>query len=1129
MTLKQPSDSPVRARAIDPTHSFLVEAPAGSGKTELLTDRILALLATVERPEEVVAITFTKKAAAEMHARVLEKLASAQQPRPEEAYRVRSWELAQAAMARNAEKGWDLLAYPARLSIRTIDSLCAHLVRAMPWVSGLGGMPGVVADAEPLYLQAAADTLALADEYEEVAHLLAHVDVHLATAQELIAQMLASRDQWQPVLADARSIADIEHNLEAIVEAELQRLVAAMPLGWADSLAPLLRFAADECQRQTGAGVPDIQALLDWDGTPFEPSIDYLPLWHALADALLTNDGSLRKRITVKQGFPAKTPQKAAFEEWLGGVDPNAPWVSGLARTRNLPEGYDAQQLDILVSLIKVLWLASAQLHVHFAEQGEVDFIEIAQRALQALGNADEPSELLLKIDRSIRHLLVDEFQDTSLTQIELLERLTSGWEQGDGRTVFLVGDPMQSIYRFRKAEVGLFLQVKQQRRLGDVPLEPLALSNNFRSQAALVEWVNAAGQHLFPSYDDSSLGAVSYNRSEAFQPNAEEPAFSFHPICLADDEQADDDTQQRQLEQLSQDRVVALCDDALNRYADSKHPVAILVRARSHLKQVVRELSLKGIACRAVELEPLENRPVVRDLLQIVRALSHMGDRLAWLSVLRSPLVGLRLATLHRLCLAKADQSLPKLLQQRLAQPNGFDDLDPDEAHRLAHASRLLLDPSNRSGTLPFAAWVERIWRQLSGDKVYAHPGDQADAERVLRLLESMAAYGGVVVSEFERQIQALYAAPRSAGRAVEVMTIHKAKGLEFESVILYGLERRPMADRMPLIRLEHANGKLLLGPVKPRAADEHDPVSRFLAAREKQRADFEMNRLLYVALTRARTQLHIVSEVQLKSELEIKAPSTGSLLGRLWPCIESPQPQFASDQSAQPALQRHTQRRLRRVKTFSPQEVPWHWPNLHQNQWHWPQVNTYESTMGVVAHAWLERMGKEGVEHWTEQRLQGSQGAMRKQLLRAGIATQQVDEALAELLHALIATLHSERGQWLLGVARAYREWSLLDITGRVSIIDLAISQADHWLVVDYKTSAPHHDETVEQFSARMKTRYADQMQRYSEQVHALDGREARAALYFPRADLWIEYEGLVAARSTPVLASFEQNTLF
>ena len=91
------------------------------------------------------------------------------------------------------------------------------------------------------------------------------------------------------------------------------------------------------------------------------------------------------------------------------------------------------------------LKLAVAQLRLRFSDTGEIDFIEIAQRAASALGHADDPGELLLKLDASIRHLLIDEFQDTSQTQLDLLNTLTSGWQEGDGRSLFLVGDPMQS------------------------------------------------------------------------------------------------------------------------------------------------------------------------------------------------------------------------------------------------------------------------------------------------------------------------------------------------------------------------------------------------------------------------------------------------------------------------------------------------------------------------------------------------------------------------------------------------------------------------------------------------------------------------------------------------------------
>ena len=94
-----------------------------------------------------------------------------------------------------------------------------------------------------------------------------------------------------------------------------------------------------------------------------------------------------------------------------------------------------------------------------FAARGQVDFTEVAQARAARAGEDDAPTDLALALDYRIRHLLVDEFQDTSISQYELLARLTAGWQPGDGRTLFAVGDPMQSIYRFREAEVGVFLR----------------------------------------------------------------------------------------------------------------------------------------------------------------------------------------------------------------------------------------------------------------------------------------------------------------------------------------------------------------------------------------------------------------------------------------------------------------------------------------------------------------------------------------------------------------------------------------------------------------------------------------------------------------------------------------------
>ena len=156
-----------------------------------------------------------------------------------------------------------------------------------------------------------------------------------------------------------------------------------------------------------------------------------------------------------------------------------------LPTLRTLPDPvYSDEQWRMLEALLELLPAAVAELQVVFQAQGKADYVEIALRALRALGTPDEPTDLALAFDYRLQHILVDEFQDTSFSQLDLLERLTGGWADGDGRTLFCVGDPMQSIYRFRQAEVGLFIDL-QQHGLRNLRLEPLRLEANFRSTPA--------------------------------------------------------------------------------------------------------------------------------------------------------------------------------------------------------------------------------------------------------------------------------------------------------------------------------------------------------------------------------------------------------------------------------------------------------------------------------------------------------------------------------------------------------------------------------------------------------------------------------------------------------------------
>ncbi len=160
-------DAAARATALDTRHSFIVRAPAGSGKTELLTQRVLALLAQADAPEEIVAITFTRKAAAEMKDRLLEALAHAaaadgNDARPRKPHQVRTTQLAQQVAARDRALGWELAANPARLRVQTIDALALWLARQVPITTRFAAITQVTERAEPLY-DAAAHSNAGAD------------------------------------------------------------------------------------------------------------------------------------------------------------------------------------------------------------------------------------------------------------------------------------------------------------------------------------------------------------------------------------------------------------------------------------------------------------------------------------------------------------------------------------------------------------------------------------------------------------------------------------------------------------------------------------------------------------------------------------------------------------------------------------------------------------------------------------------------------------------------------------------------------------------------------------------------------------------------------------------------------
>ncbi len=889
------ADGEKRKKALDPGGSFHLTAPAGSGKTFLLVARFLRLLGLVDHPRQILALTFTNKAAAEMRERVRNWLKRAKgRSAPENDSDAEMLGYASRALAAHGDLE-ELLLAGEILQICTFHSFCYALASQAPFEAGIApGSTLIDENEQEFFLRETIDEalrqIGLRSEGEAARQAFMNRLLYLNNSwrslsdemQELVKRREGIHDLVEALSRD-RASGYLEARVRELAEAELKAVKAgfsACELGrrWPDFMEEIRRAGAAAADTLP-ARVPQAR----WED---------LPQWICLADAFLTKEGKVRKQLGPKSGFYSGFAGSVWGEAVCGLPGETARRLDLIRRlpARDAPVTDPDTLWDLVVLLHSVLEIYDAGLRAKRA----LDFSALELAALRLFDAAD-PSDLQLMLDRKIAHILVDEFQDTSRQQWELLQKLCAGWSGGDGRTLFLVGDPKQSIYGFRKAEVRLFMEARLGLPVeggGKIGIEPLVLDTNFRSRPRLIDWCNRVFETTVMAEPKPEFDEVPFSPAV---PPPEAPCIDLpetlpeaaglgHPgrggtppeaAGLGHLERGGTPPLELDLFLEWPDRVSARAREArwlagrLARHVEENggSQAAILLFSRTHLPVYLEALQEENVPVQVKDGLKLRERPEVFYLWQLCRAIVLPHDDLAWATQLRSPWFSLDFERLHTVSREK-----PVLWAEKILE---FSERDENAA--LLRQS--LADAWRSVGHEPLADVVESAWLDLDGAHIVVSKWGSRGlncCRRFLRMLEE--AEQGEPVRTLARLEQLLQKAfepvdPDTAASNIVLSTVHGAKGLEFDSVFIPFMDWDPESGRNDLpppymLERSPASGDYLLAPRPARLTSERDPLYDWLRRLRSRRQLGEARRLFYVAVTRARRDLVMSGLVRRKGK---------------------------------------------------------------------------------------------------------------------------------------------------------------------------------------------------------------------------------------------------------------------
>ncbi len=1193
------NDDDVRVLAIDPTKSYIVTAPAGSGKTALMIQRILRILAEdkkLEKPDQLVAITFTNAAADELRVRLLTKLDEARKNEKldeSNEYEVKTRELANAVMERDAKEGWKLLEIPERLKICTIDAFCKEVLTHHAQRTGLGTVPSV-ADPEgetaEIYREAAKMTLEKSGRSEEegnrIDRFLKIYGFNRRQAIEDLSKLLATREQWRGAVKHVgESInGDVEFciaNAKLVYE-ELSKIV--------DFKKVINIFTENKClneviqfckqaQEHRSFKTECYKCLEDKNTETLVTDLceeDKEGLLLGFKRLLFTGNKykiEYRKKIDVNCGFPPEAKAKkerqgfatrcmecrkckAYFE---GIKDDEIVKAYSVARKdvkySSTNENERSTDFKSLRAVVGVLPILLKSLEDQWIARGVLDFTAVADEAVKALGKLTDK-------ESRIRHLMVDEFQDSSRRQYHLIGAITKQWKsRNDGRTLFVVGDPMQSIYRFRQAEVELFIDACQTKKIKDFEVDEdfkvddtLTLNKNFRSRKSLVEWYNGAFSHILGDVASPETGAVRYTQAVGVRDDDTETTENVscrkdvYALESKDDKNKKDDINKKAMADRSLWHVAQLVKDWKKKHKDDDAKCAILVRNRNYLGNVLFYLRKKSIPYQAIEIDKMNKRQVIIDLISLTRALCMENDTVAWLSLLRAPWCGLTLAQLEQFTpnenksdnkTDNVEDATPADVQrtvwekiEKLKDSPEFRDTRLRSFYDImskSHAAALLASQ--------FTLLVEQTWLELGGPATVEDESDLEGVRQYLNILYKLEQDGHITSNErLVEAVEHLYAPPNQNADAqkVQVMTIHKSKGMEFDTVILPTLDKSAGGkDSTGLLQWCYVGNQFVCAAGKVSQerfedAKESPHYKALVSLINTRKEENESRRLLYVAATRAKNRLRMV--------YGYKEGQSPNLFATMIEGIETPKKDITKEvtsknsqiDKALDVTQDFTDAGKKVARLSKDWEleiddvaIPEVSPEgaddgdavdderyavgnkRRRPDWLWKFADGSPArAIGTVVHAWLERMAKDGAEKLKKDDNKRIRTALRQNKVCREDELDSSEQIVKDALQHVI----QEHPEMLRRHDEDYYEYALTspkDNRFQNKIIDRLWRKGSHWTIVDYKTTNLESDSEEDLIGKIEDAEYDKQVIEYGEIVHNrfnVSPSDVSRYLYFP-----------------------------